>query len=240
MGGCRFLNLVTKNCANRVYSLRHIKLAGHLFYTSTAVGGRRPPPRGEPPASTTASTGQALRALAMSLGRLPAPQINLAPGGLTFGDEVVGLDFVTLLDDENKILCGNSRGRTGSCPSMAGRSTSRSSAASGSASPPRGRSTSTPPTSPPLATTCRTIIRRRPRCCTRGRTLTCPTSGRRASTASSASAPAGFASSRCSVADTTTTLHRWMSWIFPPTTRNLVAASRPATEMKLMTGGLSS
>ncbi|KAJ1266530.1 hypothetical protein BS78_08G158600 [Paspalum vaginatum] len=120
MGGRRFLNLVTKNCANRVYSLRRIKLAGHLFYPSTAAAESAAARREAKNARMRAAGHrrrqhglQALRTVARSLGRLPAPRINLAvvfPTTNAAAD--VDLDFVTLLDGENKILCGDSRGHT--------------------------------------------------------------------------------------------------------------------------------
>ncbi|KAJ1266556.1 hypothetical protein BS78_08G161000 [Paspalum vaginatum] len=113
----RFLNLVTKQWSTLVCSLRRINLATHLFYPSTAAAESAMARRDAAiKANARRRAGhqhglRSLRAMATTLGRLPAPRINLQHAGHTFGDRAA-LDFAALLGDESKILCGDTCGCT--------------------------------------------------------------------------------------------------------------------------------
>ncbi|CAN6280721.1 unnamed protein product [Urochloa humidicola] len=113
----RFLNLVSEAYSTGVLSLRRIKLANHLFYPSTtAAESAMARSEAAIKANEKRQAGykhgfRSLRARATSLGELPAARINFQPSGPVMGGDT-SLEFVTLLGDESKILCGDSSGAT--------------------------------------------------------------------------------------------------------------------------------
>ncbi|CAL4913582.1 unnamed protein product [Urochloa decumbens] len=113
----RFLNLVSEAYSTGVLSLRRIKLADHLFYPSTtAAESAMARSEAAIKANEKRQAGykhgfRSLRARATSLGALPAARINFQPSGPVMGGDI-SLEFVTLLGDESKILCGDSTGGT--------------------------------------------------------------------------------------------------------------------------------
>uniref|UniRef100_A0A0A8Z202 Uncharacterized protein n=1 Tax=Arundo donax TaxID=35708 RepID=A0A0A8Z202_ARUDO len=112
----RFLNLVV-NCSTGVHSLRRIKLANNLFYPSTSEA-EAAMAQTEAAIKLNAETYagykhglRTLHAMATSLGPLPPAKINFQPSGPNLRGDL-SLDFVALLGDESRILCGDSCGRT--------------------------------------------------------------------------------------------------------------------------------